>query len=185
LLPVERYDELRTPRLLLRRWREEDREPFAAMNADPEVMRYFPAPLSRADSDAFVDRIEAHFAEHGYGLWVLDRDGAFLGFTGLQWAQGLPVDPALEVGWRLVRAAWGAGYATEAARAALEVGLREAPAVISVTAIVNEPSWRVMERLGMQRDSEFDHPRAPEGPLRRHYLYRAPGSDVQAALRLR
>lgn len=167
------YDEISTERLLLRTWRPQDREPFAALNADAVVMEHFPAPLARAESDAFVDRIEAHFAEHGYGLWVVEHEGDFLGFTGLAWAPGLPFSPCLEVGWRLARHGWGHGYATEAARAALEVGLELVDSVVSFTAVRNERSWRVMERLGMRRESEFDHPRVPEGsPLRRHYLYR-------------
>jgi ribosomal-protein-alanine N-acetyltransferase len=172
---VAGYEQIRTARLLLRRWRDSDREPFAALNASPVVMEHFPAPLSRPDSDAFVDRIEAHFDAHGYGLWAVELDGAFTGFTGLNWAQGLPFSPALEVGWRLSDRYWGHGYATEAARAALEVGLEVADSVVSFTALVNERSWRVMERLGMHREGQFDHPRVPEGsPLRRHYLYRTP-----------
>ena len=167
------YDEITTERLVLRAWRPADREPFAALNADPVVMEQFPAPLTQEQSDAFVDRIEAHFAKHGYGLWVVERDGAFLGFTGLNWARDMPFGDSLEVGWRLARHAWGHGYATEAARAALEVGLEQVDSVVSFTAVTNERSWRVMERLGMRRESEFDHPRVPEGsPLRRHYLYR-------------
>lgn len=169
------YPVLRTDRLVLRRWRPEDREPFAALNADPEVMAQFPAPLSRAESDAFADRIEAHFDEHGYGLWVVEGDGVFLGFTGLQWTEGLPCSPALEVGWRLARHAWGQGYATEAGRAALGVGLANEGSVVSVTAVTNTRSWAVMERLGMRREGVFEHPRVPEGhPLRPHYLYRTP-----------
>ncbi len=166
------YDEIRTDRLLLRPWRPEDREPFAVLNAGKRVMRHFPAPLTRDQSDAFADRIEAHFAEYGYGLWVVEVAGAFAGFTGVQWTSGLPVDPALEVGWRFAERFWGHGYATEAARLAVEVGLEQTAQVISVTAVVNERSWHVMERLGMQRVSEFDHPRVPKGHhLERHYLY--------------
>jgi RimJ/RimL family protein N-acetyltransferase len=169
------YDEIRTERLLLRTWRDSDRAPFAAMNADPVVMEHFPAPLTREESDALVDRIQAHFVTHGYGLWALEHDGDFLGFTGLAWAEGLPMSPCLEVGWRLARSAWGFGYATEAARAALEVGLENADSVVSFTALTNERSWHVMERLGMRREYEFDHPRVPDGsPLKRHYLYRTP-----------
>ncbi|MCU1595746.1 MAG: acetyltransferase, family protein [Frankiales bacterium] len=169
------YDEIRTARLLLRRWRPEDREPFAALGASPAVMRHFPSTLTREQSDAFVDRIEAHFAEHGYGLWVVEVDGELAGFTGLMWQQGLPVDPALEVGWRFAERFWNHGYATEAARAALEVGLEVTPQVISVTAVTNERSWRVMERLGLERVQEFDHPRVEKGhPLERHYLYATP-----------
>jgi RimJ/RimL family protein N-acetyltransferase len=169
------YPLLRTDRLLLRRWREEDREPFAALNADPEVMAYFTSPLTRDESDALADRFEAHFDEHGYGMWVVEADGEFLGFTGLQWTEGLPFSPALEVGWRLVRHAWDKGYATEAGQAAIGVGLANVGSVVSLTAVTNTRSWAVMERLGMRREGEFDHPRVPEGsPLRRHYLYRIP-----------
>lgn len=172
---MTRYDELRTDRLLLRRWRDDDRAPFAALNADPVVMEHFPAPLTREQCDGFLDRVEAHFDAHGYGLWAVDVDGELAGFTGLLWAQGLPKDPALEVGWRMARRFWGHGYATEAARAALEVGLEQVPEVISVTAVVNERSWRVMERLGMRRTGTFDHPRIEPGHrLREHYLYVTP-----------
>lgn len=169
------YDEIRTARLVLRRWRPEDREPFAVLNASPVVMEQFPAPLTREDSDAFADRIDSHFDEHGYGLWAVEVDGAFAGFTGLMWQHGLPFSPALEVGWRLSDRFWGHGYATEAARAALEVGLEVEDSVVSVTAVTNERSWHVMERLGMRREGEFDHPRVADGsPLKRHYLYRTP-----------
>lgn len=164
---------IRTERLVLREWTDDDREPFAALNADPVVMEFFPSTLSRAESDAFVDRIQGHFRDHGYGLWALEADGEFLGYTGLQWAEGLPFSPALEVGWRLKRDAWGHGYATEAAHAALAFGTSVAGEVVSFTAVTNERSWRVMERLGMRRDGEFDHPRVPDGsPLKRHVLYR-------------
>ncbi len=169
------YDQMRTARLVLRRWDRSDRAPFAEVNASPVVMEHFPTTLSAAESDAFVDRIEAHFDEHGYGLWAVEIGGVFAGFTGLIWQHGLPVDPALEVGWRLQNRYWGHGYATEAARAALEVGLEVAPSVLSVTAVANDRSWHVMERLGMQRVGEFDHPRVPVGHrLRPHYLYQTP-----------
>lgn len=162
---------VRTERLVLREWRPQDRAPFAALCADPEVMRHFPATLTRDESDAFADRIDAHLAEHGYGLWAVEVDGRFAGFTGLQWTDALG-GRDLEVGWRLARWAWGHGYATEAARAALAVGLEHACEVVSFTALTNERSWRVMERLGMRRVREFDHPRVPEGsPIRRHLLY--------------
>lgn len=168
-------DELVTQRLRLRAWRPEDREPFAALNANPVVMEHFPATLSRAESDAFADRIDQHFAEHGFGLWVVDVGGAFAGFTGLAWQHGLHFSPALEVGWRLARAFWGQGYATEAAQAAVAYGLEREPSIVSITAVTNERSWRVMERLGMRREGEFDHPRLPAGHrLQRHVLYRTP-----------
>jgi ribosomal-protein-alanine N-acetyltransferase len=165
-------EELRTDRLLLRRWRAEDREPFAAMNADPVVMEHFPAPLTRAESDGFVDRIEAHFAEHGYGLWVVD-DGGFCGFTGLNWATfDASFNPSLEVGWRLKHAAWGKGYATEAAIASVRRGFEEVERITSFTALTNVRSQRVMERIGLRRELEFEHPRVAEGhPIRPHVLY--------------
>jgi ribosomal-protein-alanine N-acetyltransferase len=167
--------ELRTPRLLLRKWREEDREPFAALNADPHAMRFFTRTFTREESDEQVDRFIAHHDKHGYGLWVVDVEGAFAGFTGLMWTEGMPFSPALEIGWRFAQPFWGRGYATEAANAALAVGLAEAGFVVSFTAVQNEPSWRVMERISMRREGEFDHPRVPEGsPLRRHVLYRTP-----------
>ena len=168
--------ELRTDRLLLRRWRDGDREPFASLNADPAVMEHFPATMTHEQSDAFVDRIEAHFDEHGYGLWAVEADGAFLGFTGLVWqTYEASFTPALEVGWRLARAAWGHGYATEAATAALARGLEVVDSVVSTTALTNLRSQRVMQRIGMRRELEFAHPRVPEGhPVRPHVLYRAP-----------
>ena len=167
--------DLRTDRLLLRRWREEDRAPFAAMNADPVVMEHFPALLTRERSNALVDRIEAHFDEHGYGLWALEADGGFVGFTGLVWqTYEASFTPALEVGWRLARSAWGQGFAHEAATAALQVGLTRVDSVVSVTAVTNERSEGVMRRLAMRREGEFDHPLLEEGHrLRRHVLYRA------------
>jgi ribosomal-protein-alanine N-acetyltransferase len=173
---VDAVTELRTDRLLLRRWRDDDREAFAALNADPVVMEHFPSTLTPEQSDALVDRIETHFDEHGYGLWVVEADGAFVGFTGLVWqTYEASFTPALEVGWRLARSAWGQGFATEAASAALAVGLDAVDSVMSTTAVTNVRSQRVMQRLGMRRELEFDHPRVPEGhPVQRHVLYRTP-----------
>ena len=158
--------EVRTERLLLRGWRAADRAPFAALNADPEVMEHFPSVLDRAGSDALVDRVLAHVAERGFGLWAVERDGDFLGFTGLavprfhvDWMDEVD-GPVVEVGWRLARHAWGHGYATEAARAALELGfvelgLRE---IVSFTTRSNRRSQAVMERIGMSRWCDYDHP---------------------------
>jgi RimJ/RimL family protein N-acetyltransferase len=172
--------ELRTARLVLRRWRAEDRGPFAALNADPAVMEYFPARLSRAESDAGVDRIEAHFAKHGFGLWAVGIPGAtpFAGFIGLS----IPsfqthFTPCVEIGWRLARDQWGKGYATEGARAVLAFGFEELKLeeIVSFTTADNLRSRRVMERIGMSHSpaDDFDHPGLPEGhPLRRHVLYR-------------
>lgn len=171
---------LQTDRLLLRRWRPQDRAPFAAMNADPAVMEHFPAPLTRAESDALVDRLEAGFDVGPYGLWALERraDGAFLGFTGLlDVSFDAPFTPAVEVGWRLPAFAWGHGYASEAARASLAYGfdVLGLPEIVSFTAKRNTRSIAVMERIGMTRDptGDFDHPRIAAGhPLRPHVLYR-------------
>lgn len=177
--------ELRTERLLLRGWRESDRAAFAAMNADPAVMEFFPAALSRPESDAFVDRIEAHWAARPYGLWAVEVPGVapFVGYVGL-WDAVFPAPftPTVEVGWRLARAAWGSGYATEGARAALAYGFRVAglSEIVTFTAAVNLRSRAVMERLGMVRDpaEDFDHPALAEGhALRRHVLYRLPPTE--------
>lgn len=163
---------------MLRRWREDDKEPFAALNADPVVMEHFPATLSREDSDALAERIEAGFDEHGFGLWAVEADGEFIGFTGLSVPRfTAPFTPCVEIGWRLARSAWGRGYATEAARASLEDGFGRAglTEVISFTAVQNVRSQAVMGRLGMTHDpaDDFDHPALPAGhPLRRHVLYR-------------
>jgi RimJ/RimL family protein N-acetyltransferase len=170
--------ELTTPRLLLRDWCEEDLEPFAALNGDPEVMRYFPATLTRAQSDAFADRNETAIAERGWGLWVVEVDGEFAGYIGLQPAPAaLPCAPAVEIGWRLAARFHGHGYATEGARRVVAhafdtIGL---PEIVSFTTERNTPSRRVMEKLGMTRDpaEDFDHPTVPpEWPGRRHVLYR-------------
>jgi len=172
--------ELGTPRLRLRRWRETDREPFAALNADPLVMEHFPRPLTRDESDGLIEQIELGFDRCGFGLWAVQvrASGEFVGFTGLA-APSFEAHftPAVEVGWRLARSAWGNGYATEAARAALDFGFDRhgLEEVVSMTAVGNARSRAVMERLGMSRDpaDDFDHPRiAPGDPLRPHVLYR-------------
>ena len=173
-----RFDSLRTERLLMRRWREADRAPFAAMNADPVVMRYLLAPLDRAASDEYLDRIEALFQRQGFGLWALEEaaTGRFLGFTGLNpMPPGVPGAGGMEVGWRLAQHAWHHGFATEAATAALGVGFRGAglAEIWSMTSVHNEPSQAVMRRLGMTAYANFDHPRIEPGhPLRPHVVYR-------------
>jgi RimJ/RimL family protein N-acetyltransferase len=173
-----RFDSIRTERLLMRRWRESDRGPFAAMNADPEVMRYFPETLDRAASDAFMDRIEALIQRQGFGLWALElaETGRFLGFTGLNpMPPGVPGAGGMEVGWRLASHAWHRGFATEAATAALDVAFRGAglAEVWSMTAVLNEPSQAVMRRLGMTLYGHFEHPRIAVGhPVRPHVVYR-------------
>jgi RimJ/RimL family protein N-acetyltransferase len=185
----QRFDTIRTERLLMRRWRESDREPFAALNGDAETLKYFPSTLDRAASDAVIDRIEACFHALGYGLWALEvtETGQFIGFTGLSpMPDDVPGAGGVEVGWRLARPAWHHGYATEAARAALTVafdgaGLDE---IWSMTAVLNEPSQAVMRRLGLTEVARFGHPRIPEGsPLRPHVTYhrRAPEQAGQVS----
>jgi RimJ/RimL family protein N-acetyltransferase len=177
--------EIATARLRLRGWRDDDREPWAALNADPEVMAHFPTTLSRATCDRLVDLTMDGWAENGFGLWALERveDGHFLGFTGLSRPSfEAHFTPAVEVGWRLARHAWGRGFAMEAARAALAfgfetVGLEE---IVSFTVPANVRSRAVMERIGMRHDpsDDFDHPKLPEGhPLRPHVLYRLARTD--------
>jgi len=180
--------ELHTPRLVLRQWRDEDRADFAALNADPEVMRYFPACLDRGQSDALIEQVRRHVAEHGFGWWVVQhRDsGAFIGATGLMHVGfAAPFVPAVEIGWRLARAHWRQGFAREAACAALasgfeHLGLR---AIVSFTVADNRPSQGVMQAIGMRRDraGDFEHPALAEGhPLRRHVLYRLPRGEWEA-----
>jgi RimJ/RimL family protein N-acetyltransferase len=183
-----RFDVIGTDRLIMRRWREADREPFAALNADPEVMRYFPAPLDREASDAMVDRIEDLFRRQGFGLWALEvsATGEFIGFTGLNpMPPGMPGAGGLEVGWRLARPAWHHGYATEAAQAAVGVafdgaGLAE---IWSMTAVLNEPSQAVMRRLGLTEVARFDHPRVTAGhPLQPHVTYHLASAAKRARM---
>lgn len=179
VIPIE------TERLVLRAWREEDRAPFAALNADPEVMRYFPKPLSRAESDDLVDRISAKMADNGWGWYAVEVKGgaACIGMVGLNVPHyPIPGGPSVEVGWRLARAAWGRGYATEAAAGCLDHGFGPLglPEIVAFTAVQNTPSRAVMERLGMTRDpaGDFDHPLLEDGhPLRRHVLYRVRARD--------
>ncbi|ADB34858.1 GCN5-related N-acetyltransferase [Kribbella flavida DSM 17836] len=172
--------ELTTDRLRLRRWTDADREPFAALNADPAVMQHFPAPQTREQSDALIDRTTESFDRLGFGLWALEvlETGRFIGFTGLSVPRfEAHFTPAVEVGWRLAKEAWGNGYATEAAHAALAYGFGPAglAEIVSFTATTNVASQRVMSRIGMTHDEagDFDHPRIQPGHrLQRHVLYR-------------
>jgi RimJ/RimL family protein N-acetyltransferase len=172
--------ELTTGRLKLRQWRDADLAPFAALNADPEVMRYFPSTLAQEQSDEFAGYVYETIERQGWGLWAVEvTDGPpFIGFVGLNRVSFEEhFTPAVEVGWRLDRPFWGNGYATEAAAAAVTFGFEQLDLeeIVSFTSTVNEPSIRVMRRLGMRRDAagDFDHPRVAEGsPLRRHVLYR-------------
>ncbi len=179
-------DSLRGDRVLLRRWRPSDVPLFAALNADAEVMEYFPARMTVEESLASARRVDEHFDAHGYGLWALEVPGeiGFAGFVGLAivgfeaaFTRAAPGGKVVEIGWRLGRAAWGRGYAAEGARLALAaafgpLGLRE---VVSFTVPANRRSWRVMETIGMRRSREddFEHPMLPQGhPLRPHLFYR-------------
>ena len=171
---------IRTERLLLRRWRDADREPFAALNADPAVMEHMQGLMPRERSDDFVDRIEAHWAEHGWGLWAVEVAGAapFVGYVGL-WPADYLAPGMVEVGWRLAREHWGHGYATEAAAEALRFGFTalSLPEIVSFTVPQNVRSRRVMERIGLVRDAtrDFDHPLVDPvtyPQLVRHVFYR-------------
>lgn len=169
---------IETERLVLRRWQARDRAPFAALNADPEVRRFFPGIASRAESDASIERMEAAWKRDGFGFAAAERrgDGAFVGMVGLSTVAFPPLEGAVEIGWRLARAHWGHGYATEAARAWLAHGFEtlELGEIVAFTVPANAPSRAVMARLGMRRDRgrDFVHPRLPEGhPLGPHVLY--------------
>jgi RimJ/RimL family protein N-acetyltransferase len=180
--------EVDTSRLRLRQWREADREPFAILNADPAVMEFFYWPSPRESSDASIDAWQSQLASRGWSNWALElrATGEFRGFTGLSVPRRvLPFSPCVEVGWRLARRHWGQGYATEAARAALEVAFTrlDLPEIVSFTAIGNRRSRAVMERIGMRDAKEdFDYPGIPEGHgLRRHCLYRLTREAWKAA----
>ncbi len=174
---------LETERLLLRRWRSADAIPFAALNADPAVMRYFPRPLTTDESKSFIAAAEAHFEREGFGLWAaeLKRTGEFIGFVGLSIPRfQAHFTPCVEVGWRLASSHWGKGYAPEGA---IEV-LRDAfsriklPEVVSFTASCNQKSIRVMEKIGMSHSGVFGHPLvAQDNELFEHVLYRISRAD--------
>jgi len=169
---------IRTERLVLRPWQDSDLPLFAAQNADPVVMRFLNGPLTREQSDAYVARAMAHLTEYGFAKWAVEVPGVApcIGAVGLTHVRfEADFTPAVEAAWRLNRAFWGQGYATEAARAAIEdgfrrVGLRE---IVAIAAIDNHASRQVMQRLGMRYAYDFDHPLVPpDNPLRRHALYR-------------
>jgi len=176
---LPRAAELVTARLRLRTWHESDREPFAELNADPEVMEYFPSVLTRASSDASIEAWQQQFQERGWSNWAVEvaDTRSFIGFVGLSVPRRvLPFSPCVEIGWRLARAAWGQGYATEAAWEALRFGFEVLglPEIVSFTTLRNGRSRAVMERIGMRNANlDFDHPGVPEGhEQRRHCLYR-------------
>jgi RimJ/RimL family protein N-acetyltransferase len=181
---------VKTERLILRHWRESDREPFARINADPMVMKFMPRLFSKLESDSMADRIEAHFRQLGFGFCAVElrSNGSFLGFIGLSVPSfEAPFTPCVELGWRLATHCWGQGLATEGARAIVHdgftaLGLDEA---VSFTVPANLRSRRVMEKLGMTHNpiDDFDHPRLPVGhPLRRHVLYRLKRSAWSSGL---
>lgn len=179
--------ELATPRLRLRQWRDADREPFAALNADPVAMEFFPAPLAREASDAMLEGFRQQIEERGWSNWAVEvaATGAFIGFVGLTVPKrALPFMPCVEIGWRLARAHWGQGYAAEGARAALRAGFErlELEEIVSFTALLNTRSRKVMERIGMRDAHEdFEHPALPPGhALRPHCLYRLAREEWRA-----
>jgi RimJ/RimL family protein N-acetyltransferase len=180
---VLRPIEFETERLCLRQWRPSDLGPFAALNADPKVMEFFPARLSREESDAQANRFRDQIGERSWGLWAAEikETSEFIGFVGLQIPRAtLPFSPCVEVGWRLAVPYWGKGLATEAAQGVLRVGFEQLDLaeIVSYTAVINRRSRAVMERLGMRESGTFEHPSLPEGhPLREHCLYRLSRED--------
>ncbi len=176
-----------TDRLLLRQWTEQDRAPWAALNADREVMQYFPSPLTREESDQAFEKFRDRIDSDGFGWWAVDRrdTGEFIGMIGLvDRPEGLPISPCIEVGWRLKKDAWGYGFATEGAQASLDFGFEQLgrDEIVSFTSPLNRPSYRVMERLHMQRMQEtFEHPSVPLGHvLREHCLYKQSRQEWRA-----
>jgi len=175
---------LQTDRLILRPWRDADREPFAAINADPRVMEFFPNALSREQSDSLIQRIETHFRQHGFGPYAaeLRSNRTFAGFIGLSVPSfKARFTPCVEAGWRIAPELWGQGLATEGARAVMDYGFQvlRLKEIVSFTIPGNLRSRRVMEKLGMTHNpaDDFDHPQLPPGHLlRRHVLYRLPSA---------
>ena len=180
------FPELRTLRLRLRDWRDSDRDAFAAQNADEETMRYLGGPMTRAESDAYIERTKGHWAEDGYGKWAVElaETGEFAGALGLQRVRfDAAFTPAVEIAWRMTRRFWGRGYATEAARAAVAFGFDtlELDEIVALTVPDNRASRMVMEKLGMAYAGEFDHPLLPQPhPLCRHVLYRLTPASLSA-----
>lgn len=171
---------IKTERLILRQWTDADLPLFAAMNADPDVMEFFPAPLSVEESNQLADKIQKELREKEYGLWAVEvpEVSQFIGFIGLHLANfDAPFCPCVEIGWRLAKEFWGKGYATEGAKAALEYAFNtlDLEEVLSFTAEINKRSRKVMQRLGMRHDptGSFDHSMVPDGhPVKHHVLYR-------------
>ena len=179
---------IETPNLRLRQWRDEDFAPFAALNADPQVMAHFPALLNRSESDALAVRCRELIDARGWGFWATEikASGEFIGFVGLHTPIAeLPFSPCVEIGWRLARPFWQKGYASEAARATLRFGFNDLALaeIVTYTSLGNQRSQAVMEKLGMHRTAEnFQHPALPvDHPLREHCLYRLARSAWQTA----
>jgi RimJ/RimL family protein N-acetyltransferase len=179
--------EFTTERLTLRVWRESDRDPFAAMNADPRVMEFFPTILTRSSSDAIIDASLEAFAWRGFSQWAVELRNTrqFIGFVGLSSPRHvLPFSPCIEIGWRLAHEFWGQGYATEPASETLRVGFEQMALaeIVSFTSLLNRRSRAVMERIGLVNSGQdFDHPGVPEtSPLRRHCLYRLSREEWQS-----
>jgi RimJ/RimL family protein N-acetyltransferase len=175
---------LETERLILRNWIDEDHAPFAALNADPDVMEFFPSTLTKDQSNSMVDRVRGLIDEKGYGFWACEEklSGQFIGFVGLNNPEyELPFNPCLEIGWRLAKPYWGKGYASEAAKTALQYAFQtlDAAEVVSFTAVINERSSAVMKRLGFLNSNEnFKHSALADGhPLQEHVLYKMQRSD--------
>lgn len=171
---------METERLILRQWKDDDLRPYAQLNADPKVMKYFPAVLSKQESDVQAGFFRQFISEKGWGFWAVElkETGQFIGFVGLlsnDESSGLPNTPSIEIGWRLSSEFWGFGYATEAAQKALEFAFKTllAPSIYSFTALQNEASQRVMQKLGMENtNQDFNHPKLPTGHwLERHCLF--------------
>lgn len=179
--------EIRTQRLLLRAWKEEDLEPFAQMNADPRVREFFPGLQTREESDASVNRALGHIQKYGWGLWAVSLldTGEFIGFIGIAHVPfSASFTPAVEIGWRLAHRYWGQGYATEGALACLKYGFEtlQLQEIVAFTTPANKRSRSVMEKIGMHHDAsgDFDHPLCPEGLImRRQVLYRLRKEDWQ------
>jgi RimJ/RimL family protein N-acetyltransferase len=181
---MARLIQIETERLRLRPWRDTDREPFAALNADARVMEYFPKLLQRAESDNVINNLQAHISAHGWGFWAAEIIGTreFIGFIGIQVPRAqLPFSPCVEIGWRLAHAYWGKGYAPEGARAALKLGFEALglDEIVSFTALGNVRSLTVMQKIGMTEDPmTFAHPAIPpEHPISMHRLYRLSADD--------
>lgn len=170
---------IETERLLLRQWKASDRQPFIELNADPEVMEYFPSPISESESDEFIQRVTAEIEDSGWGFWAVELKSShdFIGFVGISSPRAkLPFSPCIEIGWRLAKKYWGKGYATEAAEAALKFAFANLPIneVVSFTSVQNKRSQVVMKNINMTDSGQnFMHPSIPVGnALQEHVLFK-------------